>query len=301
MFAAVLTTFLFAVSAISSSRAARLIGPINATFIRLSIAVIVLAIYAFGFGQGLAGPGMLTFLLSGLIGFGVGDVALFHTYKRLGARLGILVAQCLAVPLAALTEWLWLGTALTHQILWIVIILAGVCLALLPSRRDQLLGAWSWSGIAFGVIAALGQAWGAVLSRKAISLNEAVQFHVNGATASFQRVVAGVAFSGCLFLILKIRQGSGGESAMTRLPRSQRLPVMSLCLINAISGPILGVSCYQWALTAAPSGVVLAIVATTPIVVLPMSWALEGDRPTWLSIAGSLLAIGGVMGLLVGP
>ena len=34
---------------------------------------------------------------------------------------------------------------------------------------------------------------------------------------------------------------------------------------NALSGAVFGVACYQWALATTPSGVVLAIVAATPI------------------------------------
>ncbi|MBL8269708.1 DMT family transporter [Steroidobacter sp.] len=298
MIAAVLTTMLFAVSAISSSRAARLMGPIDASFVRLAIATTLLALYAFNFGQGLAGPGLAFFLLSGLIGFGVGDNALFYAYQKLGARLAILLAQCLAVPFAAVTEWLWLGTVLTEQIPWMLLILAGVCLALLPPKKQQLLSALSWSGIAFGVVAALAQGWGAVLSRKAISINEAALFHVDGATASFQRIVAGVVISACLLWFLKTRRNSVSVLAAVSAPRPARLPMATLCLANAISGPVLGVSCYQWALASAPSAVVLAIVATTPIVVLPLAWLLENDRPTRVSMLGSFIAIAGIVGLL---
>lgn len=300
MFAAVLTTILFAVSAISSTRAARLIGPVHASVARLTIASLVLAVYAFSAGQGLLGPGLHAFLVSGLVGFGVGDTALFHAYQKLGARLAILLAQCLAVPFAAATEWVWLGTVLTRQIGWIVLILIGICLALLPSRKELLARMTSWRGIAFGVVAALGQAGGAVLSRKAISLNQAAHVQINGATASFQRIVAGMAISACILVLLERRKAYGVEAAISKVPLSKRSWVVLLCIANALSGPILGVSCYQWALTAAPSGVVLAIVATTPIAVLPMAWALENDRPTWMSLGGSLLAIAGVVGLLIG-
>lgn len=298
MLAAVLTTFLFALSAISSSRAARLIGPVHASVIRQGIAVVALAIYAFSLGQGLLGPGLHAFLASGLLGFGIGDIALFQAYQKLGARLGILMAQCLAVPFAAATEWVWLGTVITRQIVWIALILVGICVALLPSKKELMARVTSWHGIAFGVAAALGQAGGAVLSRKAISLNAAAHMPVNGATASFQRVVAGMAISSCILLFLEQRKKNDLGPAVPSLPAKRRPWVLALCVANAISGPILGVSCYQWALSAAPSAVVLAIVATTPIVVLPMSWALENDRPSWMSLGGSLVAVLGVMGLL---
>jgi drug/metabolite transporter (DMT)-like permease len=300
MFASILTTFLFAISAVLSSRAARLIGPIQATVIRLIIAVFVLGVYAFSFGQGMGGPGLHVFLVSGLLGFGLGDIALFYAYEKLGARLAILLAQCLAVPFAAAAEWIWLGTVLTREIVWIILILLGICLAVMPSKKELVLRATSLRGLTFGIVAALGQAGGAVLSRKAIMLNEAAQVHIDGATASFQRIIAGMLISACVLLLMKHRSKVAAETSRPKAPASQRSGVWSLCVANAVSGPILGVSCYQWALSVAPSAVVLSIVATTPIVILPMAWVLENDRPSLLSLASSLLAVGGVIGLLIG-
>lgn len=299
MSAAVLTTVLFAMSAILSSRAARLIGPVHASVSRLMIAVVVLGIYAFTLGQGVRGPGLPVFLISGIVGFGVGDIALFHAYRRLGARLAILLAQCLAVPFAAIGEWIWLGTVLTHQILLIGLILAGICLALLPSRRELAIRMTSWRGIAFGVVAALGQAGGAVLSRKAISLNAAAHVPIDGSTASFQRIAAGAAVSAVILLLLQAWNRGAADSPTPRAPAVGRSKVFALCMANAVMGPIFGISCYQWALSAAPSGVVLAIVATTPVVVLPMAWALENDRPGPISLIGSMIAILSVIGLLI--
>ena len=66
---------------------------------------------------------------------------------------------------------------------------------------------------------------------------------------------------------------------------------------NGVTGPVLGVSCYQWALKNFPTGVVLPIVAITPIVVIPFSFVMEGERPTPRSLAGGVIAVLGVAGL----
>ena len=60
-------------------------------------------------------------------------------------------------------------------------------------------------------------------------------------------------------------------------------------------GPVIGVSCFQWALKDTPSALVLAIVATAPIVVMPMAWFAEGDRPSPIGVAGAVVAVGGVI------
>jgi drug/metabolite transporter (DMT)-like permease len=68
---------------------------------------------------------------------------------------------------------------------------------------------------------------------------------------------------------------------------------------HAIAGPVLGVSCYQWALAHTPSGIVLPIVATTPLVAIPLTYWLEGDRPSKRSILGGIVAVAGCIALTV--
>ena len=69
----------------------------------------------------------------------VGDLALYEALPRLGSRLTLLLSQCLAAPLGALIEWLWLGTTLTvAQILAGLVILVGVVVALAPKNHVHL-------------------------------------------------------------------------------------------------------------------------------------------------------------------
>jgi drug/metabolite transporter (DMT)-like permease len=54
---------------------------------------------------------------------------------------------------------------------------------------------------------------------------------------------------------------------------------------NALAGPFVGVSCFQWALATTPTAIVLPVVATTPLVVIPFARFAEGDqlaRDRWL-------------------
>ena len=62
-------------------------------------------------------------------------------------------------------------------------------------------------------------------------------------------------------------------------------------------GPVLGLSCYQWALATTPSGIVLPIVATTPLVIIPFAYWFNGDIPTRRSVVGGFVAVAGVVAL----
>jgi drug/metabolite transporter (DMT)-like permease len=68
-------------------------------------------------------------------------------------------------------------------------------------------------------------------------------------------------------------------------------------VVNAVCGAVIGVSCYQWALATTPSGIVLPIVATTPLVIIPFSYLLEGERPSRRSLAGGAIAVAGAVAL----
>ena len=125
MLGAFLTTIFFSLSVIFANRSITAVGLTRANLGRLLVAVICLGAYAHTLGSGLGGAGYRWFLLSGLIGMGLGDLASFNALPLLGSRLAILMSQCLAAPIAVIAERLWLGTRLTAgQMIWGLVILA---------------------------------------------------------------------------------------------------------------------------------------------------------------------------------
>jgi drug/metabolite transporter (DMT)-like permease len=284
MFAAVLTTFFFALSAILA---------------RQILALIFLGLWAHTLGQGLGGPAFSIFFVSGVVGFGMGDWALFEALPRIGPALTVLICQCLAAPIAALTEWLWLGTTMTPwQIASSAVTLLGVALAMAPERASALPAGHRVAGIVYGLIAAAGQAWGAVLSRYAFQRSDSVGFHLDGITAAYQRLWGGALSIALLLLVRHLVFRWRTEAAPASSPPQWRKGAPWV-VANALVGATLGVSCYQWALHEAPSAIVLPIVATTPLVVMLMAFGFEGTRPSRRALAGSLLAVAGVIALIL--
>ncbi len=294
MFAAILTTFFFALSAIVARRSISYIGSQRANFGRQIVALGLLALWAHTFGQGLHGATFGLLFLSGVIGFGMGDWALFESLPRIGPALTILLCQCLAAPIAALTEWLWLGTGMTGiQMASSALILVGVALALAPGKQDVIPAGHRAAGIGFGVVAAAGQAWGAVLSRYAFQRAAENGFALDGITAAYQRLWGGALSIGLLLLLGGLHsrwRGAGPE-----IPRREWRKAWPWIVANAVVGATLGVSCYQWALKSAPSSIVLPIVATTPLMAMLLAFGLEGSRPTRRAVAGAILAVVGVV------
>jgi len=294
MFAAVLTTFCFACSVILARRSTLFVGPQPANLGRQLIALVFLALWAHVFGQALHGPGLAIFVISGLIGFGW---AMFEALPRVGPALTVLICQCLAVPIAAVTEWLWLGTTMTPlQIASSAVILVGVALAMAPERESVIPRGHRVAGTIFALIAAVGQAWGAVISRYGFRCDDAAGLHLDGVTAAYQRLWGGVFFISLLVFLQHLL--ARRRAAADRTPSDWR-GGMPWVVGNALAGPTLGVSCYQWALHVAPSAVVLPIVATTPLAVTILVFLFEGVRPTARVVAGSFVAVAGVVALVL--
>src|SRR5437762_6563382 len=299
MLPAFLATVLFSLSVIFASRTTRMLGGTTANLYRLCVSTVLLAIWAHAFGKGLEGGAFRLFFLSGCIGFGIGDLALYQAIPRLGPRLTILMGLCLAAPFAALTEWLWMGTALTlAQIVSGLVILTGVVIALAPREHLHVAPKALAQGISFGLVAALGQGLGAVVTRKAYALVKLNGQSIDGGTAAYQRILGGLFFAvvPALSIMRKGRlKNRDRESNTAAEPanRSGRQMVWLWVLLNSLAGPTVGVGCYQWALENNPSGVVLPIVATTPIVVIPFAFRLEGDRPGPRSLLGGIIAVAG--------
>lgn len=302
MLGAFLTTIFFSLSIICGSRSAKLIGGSEANFWRLTFATTFLAIWAFSFGQGLSGETFPIFLMSGIIGIGVGDVALFQALPRLGARLTLLLTQCLTAPFGAAIEWFWLDTHLRPaQMACGLVILIGIGISLTPDKLVKIEKKHVVPGILFGAVAALGNAIGAVLSRKGYKVIAEHDGHLDGATAAFQRLIGGLLIGGISLLIVKWRAIKGhiqlsGENAM--LPSKEKWRRAGpWILANSLAGQTIGVSCYQWAFQTAPTGVVLSIVATAPLVAIPITMVIEKERPSIHSIIGGVIAVIGVIGL----
>ena len=301
MFPAFLTTLLFATSAICGFRTSKKIGGIEANFWRIALATIFLTVWAFTFGRGFEGaPGW--FALSGLIGIGIGDSAYFQALPKLGSRRTILLCQCLTAPFAAVIEYVWLGTTLHPQeIFCIAIILAGVAIALKPddqlkiSRRD-----WQVGIIGSG-ISALCTAIASVLIRKGFQAASENGFHPDVGTTGYQRMIGGILIPAVVLLIFKWRSaqahGPAFASDTLHISKNKWRTLWPWVLANALAGQTLGVTCMQWALRTTQAGIVSAIIALTPIVLLPMTRIVEKEKIGIHSLIGALIAVSGVIGL----
>jgi drug/metabolite transporter (DMT)-like permease len=282
------TTFFFAITPVLANRAAKILGSLSANLWRLVLAVIVLGTWAHLAGGGIGGQARGWFFLGGAVGFGVGGAAMFMSLPRLGANLSTLIVQCVAAVAAAALEWTWLGTALTpFQLLCASVTLLGVSLGLLPRSLPRGI-AWR-SGVLWALLSAVAQGAGAVLSRKAFAVAAALHQPVDPGTAAYQRGLGGLLVAAVVLALAARRSDEHPSRIGTG---------WGWVTGNALTGPVLGVTCYQWALRTTPAGLVQPIVAAAPLLTVPLAlWLDQAPCPRPTYFIGAALAAAGTAGL----
>ncbi|PWC55188.1 DMT family transporter [Azospirillum sp. TSO22-1] len=222
--------------------------------------------------------------LSGAVGIFLGDTALFWALGRLGPRRNVVIYATNA-PITALLGWLLLGEVLAPlTLLGIGLVTVGVMLAValrggshdLESVRGPLL-----AGVGVCLIAALCQAGGSILAKPALT---AGADPVAGAAVR-------VGMSGLLLWLGALRPGRRAGVLFAGLtPR-----IVALTAANGFVGLGLGMTLLMIGLKFGDAGVAATLSATSPVLILPMLWALTRQPPRPGAWIGAALAVAGVM------
>jgi len=233
----------------------------------------------------LSWPAVLMLGLSGAVGIGYGDTALFKALNILGARR-LLLLFTLAPALSAILAWIFLHENISLTgILGILLTLGGIAWVITEQKGD---GAENRKdlrlGIFFGLMGALAQAVGAVISRWALTETD-----VSALQSALIRLIAGVAFILVWISFKRIRIGQWVKPGS-----SVRLWGMVAAVV--ILGTYLAIWLQQIAFQYTHVGIAQTLLSTSPLFVLPIV-ALQGEKLSLRSIAGVLLAVAGI-GLL---
>ena len=301
--AALGTASCWALSSLAFEAAGRRVGALSLNVVRLAIAFAFLtAAGALLRGQPLpvdATPYAWFWLgISGLVGFTFGDFCLFKAFVLMGPRLSMLM-MALAPPLAALIGWLLLGERLDRlDLAGMALTVAGVSWAVLertsgaaahahvpvaPSGKPGFFGpaahASRAAGIAYGFCGALGQAGGLVLSKLGMGA-----YHPVAATQV--RVLAGLAG----FALVATAVGWWPRVGVAL----RDLPALGWASVGAFFGPFVGVTLSLVAVRHTLAGVAASLMATTPVLIIPLVVLLRRERVGLGGVAGAAIAVAGV-------
>lgn len=227
----------------------------------------------------------LWLLLSGIIGFVIGDLLLFQAFIEIGARLSMLIMS-LAPPLAAFFGWIILNEKLTllHAIGMTITIL-GIALVIISKNKKQIKLSYPIRGVLLALGGATGQGLGLVISKLGMK-------NYDPFLSTQIRVIAGIIGFGILFSFYG--HWSNFKSAIKNTPAMKRIS------LGAFFGPFLGVSFSLMAIQYTSTGIASTIMAIVPVLIIPPAWLIFKEKITIKEIAGALIAVIGVILLFIG-
>ena len=234
----------------------------------------------------------LWMLLSGVVGYVIGDFCLFQCYIIIGSKFGQLF-MTLAPITAAIMAWFTLGQELRPTaMLAMLVTLAGIAISVLGRGDDHKLSLkLPPAGVLFAVGAAVCQGVGLVLSKIGMNHYEAsltsdlagwmLPFHAN-----FLRCVAGtIGFA----LLMAFREGF---KPLQRGLHDRK--GMTAAVATTIFGPFVGVGASLLAVQYTAAGIASTLMALTPIIIILPAWWLFKQPVTMKSLLGAVISVIGV-------
>ena len=239
--------------------------------------------------------GLLLLLASGVLGIAVGDSLFFAALRRLGSRRTLTIdaggpAAASAMGGLLLGDWPLTGELLGIALISLAVLLVARGAAPQPAAPGEpagaeaaavaAAGAGAHGGVALAVGALFCGSGGALLSRAAL---------LSGSITPLQAATVRLAAAALFALPLLARRRGTLQACWTAWRRGWRW-VLPATLLGTSAGLVL----QQQALAGLPGGLAVALMATAPVIALPLAWWWEGDPPGWRGSAAALAALAGV-------
>ena len=258
----------------------------------------------------------LWLLLSGVVGYVLGDYCLFKGYILIGSRFGQLF-MTLSAPTAAITGFLLLGEQMSAlALLGMVVTLIGIGMSVLSKQTSSEDGkeAGTWrlklplKGVLYGCGAGMGQGIGLVLSKMGLEhynasllahgltpdsvpteavLNIPLSLSMPFAATMIRAIMGIIGFSVALLLFTK-----GGRQQLSHAVHDRKAMLCAFC--SMMFGPFVGVSMSLLTTLYTSTGIAQTLMALTPIfIIAPAAWLFH-QKVTPREVLGALISVAGV-------
>ncbi len=283
--AALLTAFFWSATAIVFTEASILVGSlyVNVTRLILAAVFLIFTMILFQLNWTASTNQIFNLVLSGFAGLVIGDTFLFKSFQYIGARLSMLI-MALVPAMSAVLAYVFLGERISF------LGVAGICLtifgiAVVVLRREERSSSRytvNAAGIFYALIGAAGQAVGLIFAKQAFNEGE-----INGFLAALIRIFSSVIFVYPLTLMANKMVNPFGIF-------KGKKKAFVYTLIGSIVGPYLGITFSLISVAHAQVGVASTLMATVPIIMLPMVRYYYKEELSWVSITGAFIAVGGI-------
>lgn len=289
--AALATAVCWTATAIAFESAGKKVGSLAVNYIRLFIAFILIGIYT-TITRGLFFPTDATasnwiwLLISGMIGFVIGDLFLFQAYVEIGSRISLLIMSAVP-PITAILGFFILGETITYMtILGMIITILGIGIVILSKNKEEKKVELTHpvKGLMYALLGALGQALGLIFSKLGMG-------NYNPFAATQIRIIAAIiGFTVIIALSNKWSEMIGAFSDKSAIRDIS---------IGAFFGPFIGVSLSLLAVQYTATGIVSTIISISPILIIPASITIFKEKVLPKEIVGAFVTILGVILLFI--
>jgi drug/metabolite transporter (DMT)-like permease len=270
----------FAASAMFIDSVSGRVGPLQLSRWQMGLAFLMTAALVAGTGgwRTLDVEKVLWLTASSASGIMIGSLTYIATIQFTGPRISALLFTT-ASPFALALGFGFRGeTVSLIQASGVGLIVAGIALAVTGPRQDE--GARTpkpiWIGISLGLVTSFAQALGSLLARPAM---------LAGADPVAAMVVR--SGTGALFFLLLLTLPAFRPVALP-----PRIDIRQIGL-SALAGMVVGMSFLMAALARGDVGIVTTLSSTSPILILPMVWAVYRRNPSPLAWSGAIMAVAG--------
>ncbi len=291
--------FSWTATALLSEFGSKRLGNLTLNVLRMGL-TLLFSLVLFGMVTGsMLPPGASTeaagwMLLSGLVGYVIGDFCLFQCYIIIGSRYGQLF-MTLAPLSAALMAWVTLGQQMTGKsVIAMLVTLWGIGISVLGRGDHHKISLkLPVNGVLYAIGAAVCQGVGLVLSKIGMDHYEVSMMAETDIpewlipfSANFYRCIAGIiGFS----LLLFYRDGMAPLREAVRDKKG-----LSVATATTIFGPFVGVGFSLMAVQYTAAGIASTLMAMTPIIIILPSYWLFHEKITWRSVIGAVISVLGV-------
>lgn len=288
--AALATAFCWAITSYAFTNVSRRVGAIQVNIDRMAFASILLFLIIFvsGISLHLSFNQISNLVISGILGLVLGDSFLFKSFQLIGARLGIILMASVPV-LSSILAFFFLNEVISYLGMFgMVLTIAGILIVVSEKKTGETNSiTFNKLGIFYGFLGALGQASGLIFAKFAFLENAALNGQggeLNGFAASFIRL-----FSASI-IILPLASMFKRYKNPIRIYSKDKYSA-KVILIGTIFGPVLGITGSLVAIAYAKVGIASTLMATMPIIMLPISRFYFKEKLDWKAIAGAFVAV----------
>jgi drug/metabolite transporter (DMT)-like permease len=282
--AALITATLWAGSSIVFTEAAKRIGNLQININRLIVASVLLfftLLIAGWFGP-VSNQQIWLLTASGLIGLIFGDGFLFKALQIMGARNSMMIMS-LVPALSALLAFFFLGEKLSITvIIGMTVTLMGILVVVLEEKTHARNEKVTAAGAIYAFLGALGQAIGLLFAKAAFASGE-----INSFYAAFIRIFTStMVFLPGLLIVKRYRNPF--------VLYKKDVKSLWLTIAGGVLGPFFGITFSLIAVKNTDVGVASTLMATVPILMLPLVHFVYKEKISTRAILGSVLSVAGI-------